>query len=320
MGALSSAFQIIDQTDPFLRAFQTYTKGSQALFSDAEQAYSTGPRFTSDLKKHRRSLKHALRVFPEIHSNFQKKKDELLNVLKNKSSIEKFQHEFSDLSSEVIRIFLVHSLGEFDARVLTEEMVSDSSFAGVYFGLDRIAVLHERFKMEDAIFHHELFHFYHFQKTNSMMSSFKGNNPVWYHLWVEGLATYVSHVLNPQAGLLELDLDEPNDLVTIFELNREATILQIENSLEASVAKHSYWFTLPPETGILSYIYGKVSFFGFSFTPIKRQWRAGYYVGYLIAQYLHKNLSISLSDLANENNPVQIRKWINSGILHLQSD
>ena len=57
------------------------------------------------------------------------------------------------------------------------------------FGVDSIALLHVPADMP-AFFDHEIFHLYHRQVIGSRAP--QGDEPAWWTMWVEGLATYVS--------------------------------------------------------------------------------------------------------------------------------
>ena len=72
-------------------------------------------------------------------------------------------------------------------------------------GLDGIAKFHGADAHLAATFSHELFHVYHFQ-VNPLPRD--ADQVQLYRLvWQEGLATYVSKVLNPDASLADTLLD-----------------------------------------------------------------------------------------------------------------
>jgi hypothetical protein len=112
-----------------------------------------------------------------------------------------FQKAFPDFGCQN-PIYLLVSLGAFDGGVRS---VNDSP--ALLFGVDVIARIHSQDEL-GALFDHELFHMYHRQITG--MGGGRGD-PLYRALWEEGLATYVSGVLNPRVGESAI-LDGPEDL------------------------------------------------------------------------------------------------------------
>lgn len=152
------------------------------------------------------------------------------------------------------------------------------------FGVDVIALLHGPDDMP-AFFAHELFHVYHHDVLGAAMP--KDEGVVWWQMWEEGLATYVSKRLTP-------DLSEqqvfwfPTDLVAQMQVPgamRDASRLMLVD-FDKSMQTSQPWFQwrrapagLPP--------------------------RAGYYVGYRMAAELGRMHSLNwLAHLS----PVQVRE------------
>lgn len=77
------------------------------------------------------------------------------------------------------------------------------------FGVDAIAILHGPEDMP-AFFAHELFHIYHRQVVGAATPN--PDNLVWWALWEEGLATYVSQRMNPGLDAQQV-LWFPQDMV-----------------------------------------------------------------------------------------------------------
>ena len=73
------------------------------------------------------------------------------------------------------------------------------------FGLDKIAQIHAQIHGDSdslaPLFHHELFHVYHFG-THTPFGP--GPNRLYHALWAEGLAVWVSRELNPDAKLEDI--------------------------------------------------------------------------------------------------------------------
>jgi len=170
----------------------------------------------------------------------------------------KFNATFPDFQPKT-EIYLLHSLGEMDGG--TRELQGK---AYLIFGVDGMVHYHGDGN-EAAFFHHELFHVYHEQFLGDCAE--KG---VWAPLWSEGLAVYVSKVLNPTANNTELLLDLPAGTVAQTEAQLPAAFEQLEQVL-ASDDEAFY----PPlfqfrqdETGLAR--------------------RRGYFLGYLVAREIGK--------------------------------
>jgi hypothetical protein len=112
-----------------------------------------------------------------------------------------FQKTFPDFACQNSIYFLV-SLGAFDGGVRPV-----NGYPALLFGVDVIARVHPQDEL-GALFDHELFHMYHRQITG--MGGGRGD-PLYRALWEEGLATYVSGVLNPRVSESAI-LGRPEDL------------------------------------------------------------------------------------------------------------
>jgi hypothetical protein len=181
-----------------------------------------------------------------------------------------FQKAFPDFSCKNPIYFLV-SLGAFDGGVR-----SVNGYPALLFGVDVIARMHPQDEL-GALFDHELFHMYHRQITG--VGGGRGD-PLYRALWEEGLATYVSGVLNPRVGESAI-LGRPEDLAA----RAKPQLPQIAGELLQNIDSTS------PD------LY-QTFFLGNS--PRKDiPPRSGYYVGLLIARELGQ--THSLQQLAKMN-------------------
>jgi len=186
------------------------------------------------------------------------------------ATIKSFQHAFPDFRCD-FPIYLAPSLGKLDGagRVIDHHQA-------LAVGVDNVADEYTTTTLP-IFLTHELFHRYHFQVAG--FSDDNGDQEViWRALWVEGLATYVSMVLNPGTSLQEA-LIAPPDLVTRAQREVPWLVKTIAPALDRSEATiFSEFFEYHQDKGAVP--------------P-----RAGYYLGARIAQNLASDTS--LSDLAH---------------------
>jgi hypothetical protein len=168
-----------------------------------------------------------------------------------------FRKEFPDFACRNPIYFLV-SLGAFDGGVRTV-----SGAPALLFGVDVTARIHPPEEL-GAFFDHELFHMYHRQLTGVAGT---GGDPLYRALWEEGLATYVSGVLNPRVSESAI-LGRPEDLAE----RAKPLLPQIARELFRNMDSTS------PDL-YAAFFLGNGE--GSDFPP-----RSGYYVGYLIARQL----------------------------------
>jgi hypothetical protein len=177
-----------------------------------------------------------------------------------------FKKAFPDFRCESPIYFLV-SLSAFDGAVR-----SVNGTPALLFGVDVIAAIHPRGEL-GVLLTHELFHAYRRQVTGRTTAGMGA--PLYLALWEEGLATYVSEVLNPKASESEV-LGRPKDLAQktrplLPRIARE--MLQNMDSTSPEVYEgfflgHTARNDMPP--------------------------RSGYYVGLLVARDLGKNRSLQV--------------------------
>jgi hypothetical protein len=156
--------------------------------------------------------------------------------------------------------YLLHSLGEMDGG--TREIGGKTVLV---FGADVMARAHAADANERPFFQHELFHVYHEPK-------FAGCEAIWCSLWEEGLATYVAASLNPGAKPADLLLD-PETLAAI-KADPKIAVCTIRR---VAVAKDED-------------AYRKLFNGGAHFPGLPD--RAGYYVGFLVAEGLAKGRTL----------------------------
>jgi hypothetical protein len=117
-----------------------------------------------------------------------------------RASIEaRFVEAFPDFNPSKARVYLMLSLFRFDGKIPHDNPRI------LLLGVDGLARFHGANAQLSVILSHELFHLYHFQ-VNPLPHD-TDDIPLYRLVWQEGLATYVSHVLNPDAPLSDVFLD-----------------------------------------------------------------------------------------------------------------
>jgi hypothetical protein len=110
-----------------------------------------------------------------------------------------FCAHFPDFDPSRIKVYLMLSLFRFDGRIPHDDPRT------LFLALDGLAIFHGADADLGVILSHELFHLYHFQ-VNPLPAT-TDDIPLYRQIWQEGLATYVSSLLNPRASLSEVLLD-----------------------------------------------------------------------------------------------------------------
>jgi hypothetical protein len=179
--------------------------------------------------------------------------------------IRKFKRMFPDFSP-TFPVYILVSLGQLDGagRVIDGK-------PSLVLGVDNITSEFSP-RILTIFLDHELFHRYHYQVAG--FSDDKGNRElIWRALWAEGLATYVSTLLNPPATLQD-GLFVPRDLVQKAGPILPDLAAEISRKLD-EVDEHLFakFFLYQPSTGALPS-------------------RSGYYVGARIAEMLAKQRSL----------------------------
>jgi hypothetical protein len=184
-------------------------------------------------------------------------------------------------------IYVLHSLGEMDGGIRTFD--GKNYFI---FGVDVMAKFHGD-GSESAFFHHELFHVYHSQAAPDC-----GDAGIWNNLWTEGLAVYVSKVMNPDANNKELLLDVPENMAARTRAALPQALAQLESVLDKNDGPtYTDLFSRHGDAGPLPH-------------------RRGYYLGYLVAQEAGKTRDIR--ELAKLNCS-QVKETVFSGVRALRA-
>ena len=158
-------------------------------------------------------------------------------------------------------VFVLNSLGELDGGI--RKLNGHST---LLFGADVIAEFHSGRDMT-AFFYHELFHLYHEPQVENCLT-------VRCSLWAEGLATYVSSKLAPDAGDDELILNLPEPIRPAVEANRGAAVCAIVRRLDSTTNQD-----------FSAFFQGDDRLSGFPS-------RMGYYVGFLVASDIGRTHSM----------------------------
>lgn len=112
-----------------------------------------------------------------------------------------FDKAFPDFRVSAAPIYLMLSLGDFDAHLEPSKGVLP-----LFIGLDGIVQYHGANADLAVLLDHESYHLYQGQ-VNPELSLAK-RPPLFITLWMEGTATWVSEVLNPQASALAVLLND----------------------------------------------------------------------------------------------------------------
>lgn len=204
-----------------------------------------------------------IKAFPAIREDYLRKTRQFETELPR--YIASFKAWFPDFQP-TRETWVLHSLGEMDGGTRTIDGKDV-----LIFGIDGMVRYHGKGN-ESAFFHHELFHTYH----DKAMAACNGDEePMWASLWQEGLATYVSHAMNPAANDTELLLTFPDNMAERTRKVLPAAFADLEQSLDTRdrSAYRKLFTTGGKATGEL---------------PARR----GYYLGYLVAQEAARHRSV----------------------------
>ncbi|PWT86529.1 MAG: hypothetical protein C5B58_01265 [Acidobacteria bacterium] len=255
----------IDLFPSFLRCCENSPLGRQEraeLFSeDLIQAYPeiyhrpgvfmTDPK---TLGSYLDEVKRYLPAMKKIHARLQGEFE----------SIEQsFCTHFPDFNLSRVKVYLMLSLFRFDGKIPHDDPNT------LFLALDGLAKFHGADANLGVILSHELFHLYHFQ-VNALPAT-TDDIPLYRQIWQEGLATYVSTLLNPSASLSEVLLDPQlaRDGPKYISQAAHNLLTQLESTDDAPAARY------------LSYRRGSA--------PPSRM---GYLVGYRVAAHLAATQSL----------------------------
>src|SRR6266852_9786296 len=166
------------------------------------------------------------------------------------------------------------------------------------FAVDSIVKLKKEGFNLATLFHHELFHLYHDQFHPEWRDKNRANGeiPLYWLTWSEGLATYVSKVLNPKASNDDILL--PDELIRNTDQQLPRLAKELRENLDSTSTD---------------------TFMNFLSASPKRKdvpARCGYYIGMLVAREL--NRKHSLRELARLRDQ-QLRKEIEIALVKIEA-
>jgi hypothetical protein len=243
----------------------------QEMVINENKAFYRGPCFQNHLNKlSDESLTKYLNDLSSYASTIPSVKGKVVLALGNTAS--QFFQQFPDMKS--CQVHLVPSLGMFNGKTGTVNGKQD-----LFIGVDFLAKHGANNESLNILINHELFHVYHAQAAPQVFSEYIAgatNAPLYKALWTEGLATYVSKVLVPNASVGKVLMSE--------------SLASKMPAFVAIAAKHlldHYESTVADD---------QQPYFGGSevehVAPAKLPARCGYYIGMLVAQDLAKEYSL----------------------------
>ena len=140
-------------------------------------------RYLAELQRRSFAIRALAHRFAAIHSSVE----------------EQFVQTFPDFRPSRTTVYLTVSRFRFDGKVPHDHLDS------LLLALDGLAKFHGGNAPITIIFSHELFHLYHFQINPPPTNP--DQLPLYRLIWQEGLACYVSSILNPAASLPDIFLD-----------------------------------------------------------------------------------------------------------------
>ena len=170
-----------------------------------------------DPERYDARIARSFEQFPEIRAAYDQTRASFVSTVD--PALAHFVETFPDFE-DIGDIYLVHSLGEMDGG--GREINGKPYFV---FGADMIAILHPP-GSERPFLQHELFHLYHQQ-------FFEGCDQVWCILWREGMATYVSRALNPDASDDDLLLEFPEPIPPAVDANLPLAVCDVTARLDS---------------------------------------------------------------------------------------
>jgi hypothetical protein len=181
------------------------------------------------------------------------------------SSLTKFKKSFPDLRPD-FDICILHSLG---IRAGGPVIIKDKTV--LMFGVDQMAKYFD-FQNYNPFFQHELAHIYHSQHFSPVDDEKYSTDAFYNFLWREGLAVYISAVLNPNAREIEIFMvdslpQKTNNVLKIIANDLNGNLYSTDKKLiEKYFWKSSADKTIPQT--------------------------AGYYLGYLMIKEIAKEYSL----------------------------
>jgi predicted Zn-dependent protease DUF2268 len=165
----------------------------QTMIRPHPEIYDRPEVFKTDigtLEQYLDGLEAYLPAIEHIHLRFEEQRASIQT---------KFLKAFPDFIASRARVYLMLSLFRFDGKIPHDNPRM------LLLGLDGLAKFHGAEAPLPVILCHELFHVYHFQ-VNPLPADID-EIQLYRLIWQEGLATYVSQMLNPDASLADVLLD-----------------------------------------------------------------------------------------------------------------
>jgi hypothetical protein len=216
-------------------------------------------------------------------------------------AISAMRKSFPDFDPKV-DVRFIHSLGKMDGggRVFRGKFY-------LLFGLDMMVKYHT-WGDDRPFYAHELFHMYQAQRLgldgrdpnpseSIQEEKVERGEPLYFFLWEEGLATYVSEWAFPGVSKVALTLDVPKGMIPNCDQNLGFLAQDLLAKLDSKQTKDY------------------ADYFYFSSKDPRRPGRAGYYIGYRIARSLHQRMPMNqLVSLRGDS----LRKLMEDELLQLQ--
>ena len=228
-------YDLIPELFDFLRVAPEENDSRARLFAQSviqshPEVYDRPKIFKTDtetLEQYLGGLPAYLPAIKQIHARFQEQYQPIQEI---------FLKAFPDFDCSRARVYLMLSLFRFDGKIPHDNPQV------LLLGVDGLAKFHGADTRLSVILSHELFHVYHFQVNPMPRNS---DDVALYRLiWQEGLATYVSKKLNPDASLAEILLDPrlAREGPRYIPMVARGLVTQLESADDSTTARYlSYW-------------------------------------------------------------------------------
>ena len=271
---------------PFNKQLEIWDRVIEAPHRDFYESTSWDRPYNPQWQQRRQDLlEKRFAKLPDLYPAIVKEFDQFPETIK--TNVDHFQQIFSDAYFN-IPIYAAIS-AKYDGRVLND----DQGNITMAFGMDTIAMLHTD-KDKKIFYAHELFHAYHFEtirQANQIENYLDQSESLLTSLWMEGLASYISHQRDPQAPLALVLFSEDLAKVQPEDIRWMAQELLKDNANAQKMTKEEYhkvynrWFAAAPENRPRP-----------DLPP-----RSGYLLGYKVAQLIHQKNS--LDEMAHWSTP-----------------
>lgn len=201
--------------------------------------------------------------FKSIEINFKELSGKL--KVQFESSLAEFQKSFPDFKTD-FEVCILHSLG---IRAGGPVEIQDKTV--LMFGVDQMAK-YFKFQNFSPFFQHELAHIYHSQHFTPVNNEKYSKDAFYNFLWREGLAVYISSVLNPDAREIEVFMVDslPQKTNGVFRIIASDLVEKLYSTDQKLIEK--YFWTSSKDTVIPK--------------------TAGYFLGYYLVKEIAKDYSL----------------------------